>query len=166
MVAPGMAPALAPDPNERQRLAVGHAQQIARGAGHPRTGPCPRRHRRESNDVLRPAAVHPSRRPFVRRRTLTQWGCTERHDDVRLCTSELVTNAVLYGSTACGLVLVRVVRHDTLLRVEVHDSGGGSPGRRKAQDAADGGRGLLSRVANACSSAMPEPNERPLNPRG
>ncbi|MEV7680951.1 ATP-binding protein [Streptomyces sp. NPDC088341] len=75
--------------------------------------------------------------------TLTQWGCTERLDDARLCTSELTTNAVLHGATAGGLILVRVVRHNTLLRVEVHDSGDGTPSKRKAQDTADDGRGLL-----------------------
>ncbi|MGW5848610.1 ATP-binding protein [Streptomyces sp. NPDC055254] len=29
--------------------------------------------------------------------TLAEWGVTERRDDIRLCASELATNAVLHG---------------------------------------------------------------------
>ncbi|MYZ07174.1 hypothetical protein GT028_07275 [Streptomyces sp. SID2999] len=29
--------------------------------------------------------------------TLLEWGCHDRQDDIRLCVSELATNAVLHG---------------------------------------------------------------------
>lgn len=74
---------------------------------------------------------------------LTQWGQTERLDDIRLCTSELATNAVVYGAPAGGQVLVRVELHATMLRIEVHDSGNGAPTMREVSTTADDGRGLL-----------------------
>ncbi|MEU9008398.1 ATP-binding protein [Streptomyces sp. NPDC048479] len=75
--------------------------------------------------------------------TLTQWGRTERLDDIRLCASELATNAVLHGAPAGGQVLVRVEMHATVLRIEVHDGGNGRPEKRETRDTADDGRGLL-----------------------
>ncbi|MFF1916718.1 ATP-binding protein [Streptomyces sp. NPDC058239] len=75
--------------------------------------------------------------------TLTQWGQTERLDDVQLCTSELATNAVLHGAPAGGQVLVRVELHATVLRIEVHDGGNGRPEKREARETAADGRGLL-----------------------
>ncbi|KUM70772.1 ATP-binding protein [Streptomyces curacoi] len=81
-------------------------------------------------------------RSFVAQ-TLTQWGRTERLDDIRLCTSELATNAVLHGAPAGGQVLVRIELHATVLRIEVHDGGNGRPEKREARDTADDGRGLL-----------------------
>ncbi|MGW5214216.1 ATP-binding protein [Streptomyces sp. NPDC004051] len=76
-------------------------------------------------------------------KTLTRWGQTERLDDIRLCTSELVTNAVVHGTPAGGRIFVRVELHATVLRIEVHDGGDGTPTRRKAGGTADDGRGLL-----------------------
>ena len=35
-------------------------------------------------------------RAFVRE-VLKDWGCTDRLDDIRLCASELATNALLHG---------------------------------------------------------------------
>lgn len=77
---------------------------------------------------------------------LTQWGCRERLDDIRLCTSELVTNALRHGAPSGRLILVRLELHDTQVLVEVHDSGDGKPTPRQAQDThdiSDDGRGLL-----------------------
>ncbi|UXY33051.1 ATP-binding protein [Streptomyces sp. HUAS TT20] len=74
---------------------------------------------------------------------LTSWGRTERFDDVQLCTSELVTNAILHGASAGGRVLVRVTLDDIQVRIEVHDSGDATPRRRHVADTADSGRGLL-----------------------
>ncbi|WP_286254833.1 ATP-binding protein [Streptomyces graminofaciens] len=75
--------------------------------------------------------------------TLTQWGRTERLDDIRLCTSELATNAVLHGAPAGGQVLVRVELHTTVLRIEVHDGGNGTPTKQEPRSTTDDGRGLL-----------------------
>lgn len=108
-----------------------------------------------SPDQALDGAVEHETRLFDRRRTtpgaartfvtkaLTQWGQTERLDDIRLCTSELATNAVLHGAPAAGRVLVRVELHATILRVEVHDSGNGTPTKQEVRTTADGGRGLL-----------------------
>ncbi|MFD4971544.1 ATP-binding protein [Streptomyces sp. NPDC058424] len=74
---------------------------------------------------------------------LAQWGRTEHLDDIRLCTSELATNAVLHGSPAGGKILVRVELHTTVLRIEVHDGGNGTPTEREAPSTATDGRGLL-----------------------
>jgi anti-sigma regulatory factor (Ser/Thr protein kinase) len=74
---------------------------------------------------------------------LTQWGRTERLEDVRLCTSELATNAIVHGAPAGRLVLMHVTLDDTQIRIEVHDSGDTSPRRRHVPDTADDGRGLL-----------------------
>jgi anti-sigma regulatory factor (Ser/Thr protein kinase) len=75
--------------------------------------------------------------------TLTQWGRTERLDDIRLCTSELATNAVLHGAPAGGQVLVRVELHAAVLRIEVHDGGNATPTKREARSTDAEGRGLL-----------------------
>jgi anti-sigma regulatory factor (Ser/Thr protein kinase) len=49
-----------------------------------------------------------------------------RERDVRLLVSELVTNAVRHANLAAGDVILLVVEvGDRLLRVEVHDPGGG-----------------------------------------
>lgn len=75
--------------------------------------------------------------------TLTQWSRTERLDDVRLCASELATNAILHGAPAGGLVLVRVTLDGGEIRVEVHDSGDARPRRRHVPAIAENGRGLV-----------------------
>ncbi|MFE0137139.1 ATP-binding protein [Streptomyces sp. NPDC059037] len=60
---------------------------------------------------------------------LTTWGITERHDDIRLCVSELATNALLHGvpqgrEFELGLSISPA---DAELRVTVRDSGDGHP---------------------------------------
>ncbi|MFP3990862.1 ATP-binding protein [Streptomyces sp. E11-3] len=95
--------------------------------------------------------------------TVTQWGCHERLDDVRLCTSELVTNALLHGTSAAEVILVRIELHDTQLLVEVHDKGDGTPKQRNAQSTCDDGRGLVlvSAIADDWgSSARQGPGKR------
>lgn len=58
--------------------------------------------------------------------TLTEWGVTERGDDVLLCVSELATNALLHGVPPGRGFLVRLTLYpDGVLRVAVHDSGSG-----------------------------------------
>ncbi|MFF0427248.1 ATP-binding protein [Streptomyces sp. NPDC004520] len=81
--------------------------------------------------------------------TLTEWGETSRLDDMRLCTSELVTNAVLHGAPVGRLVLVRVESLDEELRIEVHDSGENRPTQRVPEESAVDGRGLLIVAATA-----------------
>lgn len=80
------------------------------------------------------------------RETLVDWACGARADDVLLCVSELVTNAVLHGvPPGRGFRLhLYLEPADGILRIEVHDSGDGEV--RLADSWADsgeeGGRGL------------------------
>ncbi|MDQ0764121.1 ATP-binding protein [Streptomyces canus] len=76
--------------------------------------------------------------------TLTDWGVTERSDDVLLCVSELATNALLHGvppNRCFRLDLVHLA--DGVLRVEVHDSGSGEIRIPDATPESEHGRGLL-----------------------
>ncbi|MFH8723859.1 ATP-binding protein [Streptomyces termitum] len=88
--------------------------------------------------------------------TLTEWGETSRLDDVRLCTSELVTNAVLHGVPVGRLLLVRVESLDAELRIEVHDGGENRPTQRVPEESAVDGRGLLIVAATADSWGVKE----------
>ncbi|GHI07667.1 ATP-binding protein [Streptomyces cellostaticus] len=74
--------------------------------------------------------------------TLTEWGYLDRHDDVRLCVSELATNAVLHGVPPGREFCLAVVGDGPLVRVEVRDSGGGRPEAVQGEPEACGGRGL------------------------
>ncbi|MGV9567015.1 ATP-binding protein [Streptomyces sp. NPDC003480] len=83
----------------------------------------------------------PAARRFARE-TLAGWGLAEagRSDDVLLCVSELATNALVHGVPP-GRQFRVFLRYDgAVLRVEVHDSGGGEP--RIPEQADEGGRGL------------------------
>lgn len=75
--------------------------------------------------------------------SLVHWGLAawERADDVSLCVSELATNALLHGAPPGRGFLLRVRYDGDVLRVEVHDSGGGEP--CVADEADEGGRGLF-----------------------
>ncbi|MGW2491915.1 ATP-binding protein [Streptomyces sp. NPDC001606] len=84
--------------------------------------------------------------PAARRFTewsLHYWGLSawERSGDVSLCVSELATNAVLHGVPPGRGFLLRLGCDGTVVRVEVHDSGPGTPVVEEEQD--EGGRGLL-----------------------
>ncbi|MBC9716949.1 ATP-binding protein [Streptomyces sp. TRM66268-LWL] len=88
----------------------------------------------------------PAARQFARE-ALADWGWSGP-DDPLLCVSELATNALLHGVPPGRGFLLRLTRdahadgdpHAAALRIEVHDSGPGSP---RIPDAADeSGRGL------------------------
>ncbi|MFD4633037.1 ATP-binding protein [Streptomyces sp. NPDC058284] len=118
------------------------------------TPPLPQRVRRVRRDP------HDPRERFYRRErrsvpaaraftaaALADWGIRgERADDITLCVSELTTNALLHGvPPGRGFRLsLRLDRGGDVLRVEVHDSGGGRPelDLREGGDA-ESGRGLL-----------------------
>ncbi|WP_406184116.1 ATP-binding protein [Streptomyces sp. NBC_01006] len=76
------------------------------------------------------------------RDTLHAWGVTSREDDMLLCVSELATNALLHGAPPGRGYLLRLLRLEHLVRVEVHDSGDGAP-IPQPQDRDGGGLGLL-----------------------
>ncbi|WP_055567934.1 ATP-binding protein [Streptomyces atriruber] len=77
--------------------------------------------------------------------TLDEWGITVRQDDIRLCVSELATNAVLHGALPGREFCLRIIADDAIVRIEVRDSGSGRPEVPCAAVDADeeGGRGLL-----------------------
>jgi anti-sigma regulatory factor (Ser/Thr protein kinase) len=63
----------------------------------------------------------PLAREFVVR-TLEQWGLAELADDVRLCVSELASNALAHGTRRGHGFLVGLAVEDGYVRLEVHDS--------------------------------------------
>ncbi|AXE80406.1 ATP-binding protein [Streptomyces atratus] len=111
-------------------------------------------HRRERRSV-------PLVRQFVRE-ALVDWACESRADDVLLCVSELVTNALLHGvPPGRGFrVPLYLEPADGILRVEVHDSGEGEvrPVVADATPDAEGGRGLLLVAALADKWGVGERN--------
>ncbi|MEU9030780.1 ATP-binding protein [Streptomyces sp. NPDC048383] len=74
--------------------------------------------------------------------TLAEWGAYERRDDMRLCVSELASNAVLHGVPWGREFSVRIARGAGILWLEVRDSGPGRPTAQPAEPDAERGRGL------------------------
>ncbi|MEV5568115.1 ATP-binding protein [Streptomyces sp. NPDC052196] len=71
------------------------------------------------------------------------WGLRARAEDIRLCVSELATNAVVHG-TAPGHdgFLVRLDSDDDVVRLEVHDNHRKQPAVREPGATDVSGRGL------------------------
>ncbi|MEV0633585.1 ATP-binding protein [Streptomyces sp. NPDC050619] len=74
--------------------------------------------------------------------TLTEWGYCDRRDDVRLCVSELATNALLHGVPPGREFCLALDADGPLIRVAVRDSGGGWPEVARESTEECGGRGL------------------------
>ncbi|WP_414505444.1 ATP-binding protein [Streptomyces sp. NEAU-L66] len=80
-------------------------------------------------------------RDFVLR-TLAAWGLEGRAEDIRLCVSELATNALTHG-TPCGQGFhVTMSAEDTIVRIEIHDAAPHWPRPRRSTDDDTSGRGL------------------------
>lgn len=73
---------------------------------------------------------------------LTAWGVADRHDDIRICVSELATNAVLHGGPLGTEFHVRISVEGLLVRLEVRDNGGGCPEAQSPDAGQCSGRGL------------------------
>jgi anti-sigma regulatory factor (Ser/Thr protein kinase) len=84
-----------------------------------------------------PVAVAEARDLAVRK--LAEWGLDELQFTTELIVSELVTNAVRYGSAPIRLRLIR----QTGLICEVSDASNTSPRLRHARTTDEGGRGLF-----------------------
>ncbi|MET7685550.1 ATP-binding protein [Streptomyces sp. NPDC005423] len=87
----------------------------------------------------------PAARQFARA-FLAECGLADagRDADVLLCVSELATNALVHAVPAGRLFRVFLRYDGHVLRVEVHDSGGGVPRVDAHPDDTDeGGRGLM-----------------------
>ncbi|MGW6159397.1 ATP-binding protein, partial [Streptomyces sp. NPDC055144] len=86
---------------------------------------------------LDPAAVAGMRDEVARK--LDEWGLSELGFSVELVLSELITNAIRYGSEP---IHVRLIRDRTLI-CEVADGSNTSPHLRYAATMDEGGRGLF-----------------------
>ncbi|MFE2337345.1 ATP-binding SpoIIE family protein phosphatase [Streptomyces coelicoflavus] len=84
-----------------------------------------------------PEAVSGTRAHVVRQ--LRDWGCEAAGFPTELVVSELVTNAIRYGSTPIQLRLIK----DRSLICEVMDGSSTAPHLRRARAFDEGGRGLL-----------------------
>ncbi|WP_351223831.1 SpoIIE family protein phosphatase [Streptomyces sp. NPDC002133] len=84
-----------------------------------------------------PAAVSPARTACVRR--LEDWGLGQIAFTAELILSELITNAIRYGTEP---ITVRLLRDRTLI-CEVSDGSSSSPRLRRAKVTDEGGRGLF-----------------------
>ncbi|MET9494850.1 ATP-binding protein, partial [Streptomyces sp. NPDC006552] len=74
---------------------------------------------------------------------LHDWQAIERLDDVLLCVSELATNALLHGvPPGRGFRLHIAMCAHRVVRIEVHDSGGGTVAAQVPRPEAEHGRGL------------------------
>lgn len=76
-------------------------------------------------------------------RALDGWGLTSRTEDIRLCVSELATNAVVHGTARGHGFLVRLDIDDNCVRLEVHDSRRQQPVVREPTVTDISGRGLM-----------------------
>ncbi|RLV79239.1 ATP-binding protein [Streptomyces rapamycinicus] len=75
--------------------------------------------------------------------TLASWGLSERAEDIRLCISELASNALTHGTAPGHGFLVKIAADDDFVRLEVHDSRGRRPEVRHPDETDTSGRGLL-----------------------
>ncbi|MFJ7240719.1 SpoIIE family protein phosphatase [Streptomyces olivaceus] len=85
-----------------------------------------------------PSLVAPVRKQVLDQ--LSVWGLTDASFTVELVVSELVTNAIRYGSPPIRL---RLIHDATTLICEVSDSSHTAPHLRRARTWDEGGRGLL-----------------------
>ncbi|MEU2718204.1 SpoIIE family protein phosphatase [Streptomyces sp. NPDC007205] len=97
-------------------------------------------------DVPRdPAAVAPARAACVRR--LTEWGLERVAFTAELILSELITNAIRYGTAPIAVRLLRTIPtrspSEGTLIFEVSDGSSTSPRLRRAKVTDEGGRGLF-----------------------
>lgn len=89
--------------------------------------------------------------------TLNTWGRPARAGDVRLCVSELATNAVVHGTAPGHGFLVRLDAEEDVVRVEVHDSRSLRPAIQQPTDTDVSGRGLLLVAALSDGSRGSQP---------
>lgn len=77
-------------------------------------------------------------RRFVER-TIIGWGLKGLLDDALLVASELAANAVTHANSSCR---IRLSLTDTTFRIDVIDTGAGTPEPQPSSDTAERGRGL------------------------
>ncbi|MEO3767510.1 ATP-binding protein [Streptomyces sp. B5E4] len=69
-------------------------------------------------------------------------GMGDRTDDIRVCVSELATNALQHTPVGRRF-LVRIICDEGVVRIEVHDANGGTPRLCTPADTEERGRGLM-----------------------
>ncbi|MEU9778294.1 ATP-binding protein [Streptomyces sp. NPDC047968] len=74
---------------------------------------------------------------------LADWGLPDRAEEIRLCVSELATNALVHGTAPGHGFLVKLDADEEAVRVEVHDSRRQHPQARQAAGTDTSGRGLV-----------------------
>lgn len=113
-----------------------------------------------TREFRREAVAVPAARSFVRR-TLDDWGITDRSDDMLTCVSELATNVIRYDETPDHHFLVTLSSADALLRIEVHDGSRRRPRMQSPGVDSTTGRGLL--LVHALADGW---GVEPRHPRG
>jgi serine/threonine-protein kinase RsbW len=113
-----------------------------------------------TKEFRREAVAVPEARSFVRR-TLVEWGVTERCDDMLTCVSEMAANVVRHDETLDRSFVVALYGGDGLLRIEVHDASRRRPHVRPPDTESTTGRGLL--LVNELSDGW---GVEPRDPRG
>lgn len=91
---------------------------------------------------------------------LTGWGLLGRAEDIRLCVSELATNALLHGSAPGHGFLVKLDASEEAVRLEVYDSRRQYPEARLAADTDLSGRGLT--LVNALADGWGVEDRTPI----
>ncbi|MFW6694608.1 ATP-binding protein [Streptomyces sp. MAR4 CNX-425] len=98
---------------------------------------------RVRSDTFRHSRASVRRARVFASRVLADWSAPVNADDVRVCVSEMCTNALLHGGRPGRLFLVRLSLSETALTVEVHDGSSAAPRPRSAAEGDESGRGLL-----------------------
>ncbi|MFE7749851.1 ATP-binding protein [Streptomyces sp. NPDC057428] len=74
---------------------------------------------------------------------LTEWQMASLIADIKLCVSELATNALLHAVPRGREFSVHLRATDEVVRLAVRDSGGGHPAVRRVSEESGSGRGLF-----------------------
>ncbi|WP_328724214.1 ATP-binding protein [Streptomyces sp. NBC_00259] len=75
--------------------------------------------------------------------TLRAWDRLDIAEDIRLCLSELASNALTHADGPGRGFMVRLAADPAGIRLEVHDAGAGQPNTSRPNDEATSGRGLM-----------------------
>ncbi|MCZ4102553.1 ATP-binding protein [Streptomyces sp. H39-C1] len=92
--------------------------------------------------------------------TLASWGLPARAEEIRLCVSELASNALTHGTTPGHGFLVTLAAEEDFVRLEVHDTQSPRPEVQHPSSTDTSGRGLL--IVEALSDGWGVQDRQPL----